>query len=307
MAVEFDPIKGVTQLAMIPAMRNLPHQVHISGLDEEFADTLEEQLAKGRGPVLASSHTGFPDGMALAHVADGIVGIARQRGMGHRLSGFSLTVAASLISGEQGIVPQKLWQVWESYLNKRHVHSVGYTREIDSTKFRMKHGFGDVAGLIRGLGQYRGIGLFPAGNMEAGRSDGHGGIKGMQEVSNEHLMGAINLVSNAKKSPYEKAFIITIGLSNAHRLMSSDSKFLTWEALWSLYLSQPQWGIEMSAKVGKIITPEMMAQKIHAGWETDYMAINNLVMGRIAGLVEPEARGFYADKINPQETVPVLN
>jgi hypothetical protein len=300
MVVDIHPAKGLAEMFVAPATKNFPRVINIEGVTEDFIDVFTDQLREDMAPILDSDHVSHLDGWVLPFFCNLLTNISRDRGVGRKLRGWTLPVAASLEYGQQGILQQLLYQASKPYINELGVHSFPVTRKKDEDKYKMVPKKTEAIPFLRGLEQNFGIALLAGGSVEPGRSNGEGGVKGLQPIVDDDLRNLYKLVTHrSRRNPYNGAFFQPVAVWGKEKLFSPDTLFLTKEGFVSLYLreaTQEDWNFEpeqINVRAGMPMTQDYMASVLGSNWPNDSQGINTVVVNGIARLLPPEYQGVY--------------
>jgi hypothetical protein len=250
-------------------------------------DTFSGHINSGLIPVIYANHQSFADEIVLSLVTREIL---KQTQL-DKLRGFLLPVAASIGSGDQGQDILDLAEIFEHTYRERGFREVPIVRKEDVKKYSMKRAPNIQASsnLTNAPNEGYGLAIFPEATMHGGRKDQDGRIFGLQKVVViNSFLGLVKEWRNEDRGTQRReSVILPVGIDGSHRILDPQTGDIQQDA--SRMISGcdfPEPPVTIS--VGEPLTTE--------NWET--MGDIHFFMGKVAALLPPEARGYYASAIS---------
>ncbi|MDO8583086.1 MAG: hypothetical protein Q7R51_00975 [bacterium] len=281
--------QSVDGLIVSQAVKDLPRFIQSIPFvfPDEFIATYAMKISdktKGFLPIIVSSHTSHLDGLPLSVVAKILTDMTNLISGEHRLKGFTVPIAASMETGNQGSIVKKATEHIKKIMAQQYnLQTMPYVRAKDEKQYdipRDRHKF--LRDLTEQVRNGYGLALFPEATMQGGRTKrrifGRTERFGMQEFKYMEAIAAI-----AKRTGKEPLYI-PIGIDGGFRLESPDNNRPTLAYLREIFLTQPAQTKLVNARVGLPITQK----------EIGSADINDFLGKTVAGLLPEKARGVYA-------------
>lgn len=202
---------------------------------------------------------------------------------------FYFPVAKSLVNGQQGFLPQYLYEEGTvPLLEKANLTPIPVVTDNDKDKRGMNPTAADIRRVMRAAAKPDSAILDLAeGSVEGGRYDVLGHMRGMQRVKNKFLPLVIRTAFDKGK----RVVIQPIGISGTNRMLSAESLFLTWRGVGAL-LEDKILGEPPTLATVTIGNPHEFQ---HPGFDLlEYtQEVNDPIMYSVAELVPILERGYY--------------
>lgn len=279
-----NPVRRIARKVMAPIFRSGERMIEYNHLDESLTG-LTGMLDENALLAIVTNHTSHSD------VLVGIKLVRAVRSKFPRLGNSYIPVAASLVLGVQGLMPQLFYSEGTVPLfEETKLKPLSVVTENDQKKRNLVPTGIDLRRVIRAAQETDNVFLdFAEGSVESGRRDVFGNIKGMQKVTNKFLP----IVFQTAHDRGKKVIVLPVGISDTNRLISADTIFLTGRAIVGFIqdwvFKRPP--ILARVNVGKPFeySPNASGQSL-----TDTAQdVNDIVMASIASLKPLKERGHY--------------
>lgn len=299
----------------VPGLINV--QWIIPGSKEKFIKLTEE----GFIPLGFAGHFVWYDAVLASEACSKLQLLAQNQGLGDNLRGFALTLARSVVEGQQSRFMRAIYPKMEEFANARNVEFIPITRKKDGK-------YGMVTGLnleekrpLVTMFRQRGIGgmIFPGGSVEPGRHPKDGTwdeINGLQEITDSDLWDVFEIMESlGQRHTGQTPYFLPMGINRSYRLQSPESKLPTPEGVASLFdglsgvlqkrvgfrrviadinIGMPQPLNHIGEALGNGWEGRVRNRKNSEEWEKAILELNAYLMRQAAALIEdPKARGFY--------------
>ena len=275
-------VRSVARKTLAPIFQTGFHATEYEHLDESL-DQLENLFDENSLLVIAASHTSHSDILPGIH----LVRVVRSRFP--QIGNFYFPVAASLVRGVQGLLPQLLYSEGASpLLESPNLKPLSAVTDNDKINRGLKPTSVEVRRIIRAAKEPNSAILDLAeGSVEAGRHDVLGHMRGMQHVTNQFLPLIFQKASEAGK----KVIVLPVATSGTNKMLSADSLLLTWRGIGVLI---EDWVLKKPSKIARVVVgnPYVIGQNEL----DDPQALNDKVMQSIADLKPETEKGYYNSK-----------
>jgi hypothetical protein len=264
-------------------------------LPDGFYANFQEVIEQGCFLLVIGPHKSLYGGLALSEFGFNLTAWAnRVLPEVRKLKGLLLPLSSGLAHGGLGKKEQAFFDLSAQSLDKRHLKPVLMTRSVDETKGEKYNMIQFTRNMRQGIQDgYRGIVVFPEGTVQSGRRNKNGERNGMQELQ-EGCIAFMSSLAGIKEG--QEIAVIPVGMRGEEEVYDPAINRPHVRVIAAgLGLGSTDGTVRIN--VGEIIrSTDPRVSQFFANIKNadNAKALDNFFGRKIAELLPPEQRGFYA-------------